>query len=590
MAVFYHQKIAKYARTKISETFAQKNRIILSVLDHVCDVLPTHESYALLQIPLEVNNFFEEMRGMYLIEYLAKNKRSADIRNFEKWWATVCVVIKDFFVAWEIIAEPLYDICKGRAANVLVKGNLRAALPDKYVRLLTPMPLWLADEKVATKLFADIVGDYDNVISVCRATRIEILAAYQGRITAAASGVVSNATSTRRERCVFENRCATWQVNNYYVLDGKSRYALYGDHRGLPKEMALLTASTLLPFYYLLVSEHLEITPSWLLNFKLYDKEGNLYGLQDNGRRAVSVKGRARREQAIVLTPFAQQLFQEILMLTKQAREYMQAKDNDDYRYLLIAADRVSEPARVQLIAPINSLIYRSSKFYKNLMKEFSENHQDTSMIKRITLSSVRKTGALKVYLLTGRVHMMSAALGHAKYKKDLLKQYLPEQIRMFFMHRWVRIYQTALTFEAVRGRDCMLEALSLSSMEEADVFFKNHGLKPLPKFLRVGTYGLPDSFETQQESTEKIIVPISTEVCTVLITMSHVVDKLRAGGLTITEDAETWYQTAKFIDISIGLSSEGKIDGISDEASKIFREAKYSHQLGSKFEAFLSQ
>lgn len=74
----------------------------------------------------------------------------------------------------------------------------------------------------------------------------------------------------------------------------------------------------------------------------------------------------------------------------------------------------------------------------------------------------------------------MSEALGHVEFNPSLLDHYLPLQVQRIFRERWIRIFQTSLIIEAVKGTDLVLEASGLSSMQELDEFLSHHAFKRL--------------------------------------------------------------------------------------------------------------
>ncbi|MBC3475714.1 hypothetical protein [Pseudomonas taiwanensis] len=560
--------------------------MIIDTLNAMLLLLVKSEDLKHLETPLGVNQVFERVKVVMLVQYQTDHPGENIDIEFENKWRRVWVELYAFFIGEGLVSEPLYPIPKGK-----IRGPVsRSSFPKDELEaietfgVLTPIPLTIKDEVAASRIYQQICTDLDLVKEACEEARAEILAAHWNRIKLAERGKVCSANDSTEAREKLENRCCTWQEYNYHATDKKSKASLYALREAMDPELALLSNSTLLPFFYLLVAEHPAVSASWLINYQLYDKHGNLQGLQKDGRIAVSVKPRRGHKSAlqpIHLNERARLLLDEVLMLTKQARDYLRDTGNDDYRYLFLTANGFGEPRRKKhAVPPLNDMTYAQSLLRKVLLEKLIGREGGKEFFDRVTLKNTRTTAALKIYFETGRLRDMADALGHKTLNRKILEKYLPPQLLRFFLNRWIRIFQTAITYKAVVGRPCLLEAMGLSDEHQLQEFLKNHDLRPLPKYLMVGTYGLPEIDITHKREHTQVVFPITADRCTFVLSCVTAVERLRADGHQISEVGMHWWRTGKFLQVSSGLHESGQIRVYSNEVLSILKAAKHSEAL----------
>lgn len=141
----------------------------------------------------------------------------------------------------------------------------------------------------------------------------------------------------------------------------------------------------------------------------------------------------------------------------------------------------------------------------------------------------------------------MSDALGHSSYNPKLLSHYLPEPILSFFQDRWVRIFQNAIIYEAMKDSDHLFDAVDFSA-DEIDKFLRNHQLKPLPEHLITGqvsnlTANVENGGQTRNGNA---VIPVSTPILRILNGIIELVDSAKGRG--IKPIAAQWYETARFV------------------------------------------
>jgi hypothetical protein len=589
----FHQCLIQFSRTYRSTTLLNKYRAIKKTIAQICETFPTLAHFKILENGAEVNNFYEFFYELSLAKYLVENPEDSDLRKFDKTWHLITTVAVEFFVTKKLIAKPLYELHRGAYSGAIATDKHNANSKGKLVKLLTPIPLQIDDDEALVLLHKEIIGTLDFLKDTCKQVRLDTLENHQRRVSAALKGKVSKYGDNVSDRLKFENQCATWEQYGYSVAQKPERYRFFGVTGSLPQELGLLENSTLVPFIYGAVAIEPRITATWLLDLKLVDKHDQEYGLRSDGTLALGEKARrgpARSQQDIDFSSETRQLFLDMLMLTAQARKRMREQGDDDWRYLMIGCDRGGgEPRRIRVLPPLNSNNYQNSALTVALEELVNSGRAPSSFsIDRVSMKSVRKTAALKVYFETGSVRKMAEALGHDHYNPELLKDYLPDQILEFFLDRWIRIFQTALIYIAVKDKPCALEALGFRTIDELLDFLRNHELKPFPEYLNVGRYGTQTISETYDPTYSQVIVPISSTLCSILITLADVVERIMQNGWQITTEVRSWYETAKFVRMSVDLHESGAIDACSPEVIRIFKESRYSPVLAKSLEQLL--
>ncbi|WP_207165870.1 hypothetical protein [Pseudomonas protegens] len=590
----FHHCLIQFSRTYRSTTLSTKYRAINKTVTQICETFPTLTHFKILENAAEVNGFFEYFYELSLAKYLIDNPEDSNLRLFDKDWHSITIVAVEFFVMKKLIAKPLYELHRGAYSGAIATEKHNANYNEKLVKLLTPIPLQIDDDEALVLLHREIIGTLDFLLQTCKQVRLDTLENHHRRVATALRGKVSKYEDDVLDRLKFENQCATWEKYGYSIASKPERYRYFGVTGSLPKELCLIDNSTLVPFIYGAVAMEPRITATWLVDLKLVDKHDQEYGLRSDGTLALGEKARrgpARSQQDIDFSSETRQLFLDMLMLTAQARKRMREQGDDDWRYLMIGCDRGGgEPKRIRALPALNSNKYQNSALTVALEKLVANGRApSTFSIDLVSMKSVRKTAALKVYFETGSVRKMAEALGHDHYNPELLKDYLPDQILEFFLDRWIRIFQTALIYIAVKDKPCALEALGFKTIDELLDFLRNHELKPFPEYLNVGRYGTQTISETYDPTYSQVIVPISSTLCSILITLADVVERVMQSGWQITTEVRSWYETAKFVRMSIDLHESGAIDACSPEVIQIFKESRYSPVLAKSLEQLLA-
>lgn len=127
------------------------------------------------------------------------------------------------------------------------------------------------------------------------------------------------------------------------------------------------------------------------------------------------------------LSFYSKHLIEQILNVTKIARNYLKKQQSQDYEYLFIGSvSPFVEPKKLKTIFHPNSI---KSRTY--LKKSFKNNHYATAyieqygedalndLIQNFTLTKFRASCAIKIYIETQSIYEMSKALGHKEFQKN---------------------------------------------------------------------------------------------------------------------------------------------------------------------------
>ena len=165
-------------------------------------------------------------------------------------------------------------------------------------------------------------------------------------------------------------------------------------------------------------------------------------------------------------------------------------------------------------------------------MAEFAEanniNHEEShSLLLRLSLTTLRASSAVQIFLKTGSAEDMSQALGHAAYNSSLLSRYLPEPILAFIQTRWIRAFQRGIICKAMAGSPRLLEATRFESMDKLHEFLSNHALRDIPQHLQNPDYPYknPSTSPKEQVANEsKVLISIDVGLLTILTSLSDAV------------------------------------------------------------------
>lgn len=320
-----------------------------------------------------VRSFWEKFWDFY------KRKRSETcnqvtvIKDWTREWNT--------FVSKALEGPGLFACCIGGLPGPETKGETDN--PRTLQALLCAIPTEnLTDEEALKFLKVALPESLDRVTTWANYRTRDILARRRARKHAALHGRVrtigSSPTSLifRENPSHYVNACATFEHHGYLTRqDIKSFSVLYPSNFGMVAyELGLPTTGALLPHAALLVAEHSELTPSMLENLDLWNTNDKLTGLSRQGNgiyylRAPKYRGKKRTGyKSILLNRRSLRIIREILVLTREIRQYLKERGHADWRKLFITCGLAfSKPRAVKRFATYTSARFSSGQVGRRL-------------------------------------------------------------------------------------------------------------------------------------------------------------------------------------------------------------------------------
>ncbi|OZS42685.1 hypothetical protein ASV53_17205, partial [Photobacterium sanguinicancri] len=366
----------------------------------------------------------------------------------------------------------------------------------------------------------------------------------------------------------LDNTVATFYHYGFGVGSRASTYLGFdGQADTLIRELNLPTAKTINIFASLLVLEHPKITPSWFQEWELFDKNGNQIGLKQTGNQWIAVsfknrKGATTAQQEIILTDYTKSIVDTLIEHTQFAREALKEKGGSDWRYVMLVANLKG----VNRSKNIGKLLSESENFNKTFeVNSYNDNKQlilskskAKELAEIVTLRNIRKARALQIYLETHSLKAVAEALGHKVLRLELMESYLPKPLMDYFNKRWIRQFQNAIIFEALKDSPYLFDALDFDE-STLDEFLKNHRLGDLPENLERAISSIY-SKENQKDinNSNELVFTLTTPLFQVLIAIQSVIDNATEDDL-FKPIIEKWYQSSVFILSHFTLTDKGK-------------------------------
>lgn len=403
-----------------------------------------------------------------------------------------------------VMAKPFCPLPRPQTGSCQEMRNLRASGEGRraFLTLLTPIPLEVSDDQALRLLFDQIERD---LLTVKQWARLEVAnhwARHQQCLQNAAEGVAyeygvsGRNTGTRwlvdeRNPDRFKNAAATFQRHGIRPSWADKVLRLYPTPiEEVTKALGLPYRTSLLAHGALLVAEHPRITTTFLERLNLYDKDGTQSGFvpTDAGYYLVGEKprrGSGDSQQRVLLNAETTDVIRQVIELTEPLRRYLRERNNDLWRRLFLETSSITtEPKPAQLQAAASAPRDRCA-LQSRIQETLGLRAPDAFRIAEgLTLKRVRASAGVVVYLATGSEEEMSKALGHKRFRPELLGRYLPKVLQDYFQERWVRLFQTGVILEAMKDSALLLEASGFKSMAQVDEFLSNHCLKHIPPCL----------------------------------------------------------------------------------------------------------
>ena len=527
----------------------------------------------------EIWGFFVKFREHF---FLRAHSLSLDIEPQKKLWNTFLKNITSCFIESLAWAMPYRALPEAPACALdPTKSRIITKSDGTHVRtkLITDVPLHITDEQAIKLLFKDIKYDLDVVTNWATDQTNKLINARIKRDRLAIRGTpISHIAGYKHlEDIGLDNICATFAQDGYRFsrayLDSRFGTDVYRED--LAELFALPNSAQLFPFQCLLVQRHPIITPSFLQDFELYDKQGRLSGFlkTDSGYQLIGFKdrkGAPESEQKVDLTPESIYLVQELIEITKPMRDYLKNKNDDKWRYLFLSSGGVYNEPTCPTINSWNDsrLAYKSAS--KLLAAQFSPHTELATddlfrFLKRISLTTIRASSAIVNFIEHKSTEKLSKQLGHKYYSPQLLSRYLPAEILNFLQSRYIRIFQTAMICTAMEGSPYLLKATSFNTITELHDFLSLYALKNIPKDLS----GKEDLAQTPTNPGHAYI-SVSPSTLSVLLSLKSAVETaLKSSKANICAKALYWTNVATHIVHEIEAGTDHLMKSHLSEAQK---------------------
>lgn len=545
----------------------------------------------------KARNVTSTVEQVFIVSKLDVKIKGNDLRYFYKEWSAIVKLVNDILIDSNIWDKPLYDFIVPEFKTASKGFKTHRKVVDGYLyssKLITDIPLSYTDKKAMSSLLISLNDDISHVVSAARRAVETIMKGYHMRIKNAAEGSARPWTKNhyRDVNYVYDdkNQCANWERYNYYLEPNDVVVSTFLGVKGKVDEFvnaySIIQNSMFYPFLYLLIYEHPIITNSWLESFQLCDKHGNKIGFIESNNSSLAIGYKPRKssphsEQKVVLSDTSRYLFDCLVKLTGQAREYLKNNNDYNYRYLLISGVALSKPNRIKDLR--SQKVFVNSCLNKFLLEPscYADKNRAEVILSNLTLSKFRASRAIQIYMKTNSIEAISEALGHKKPCPRLLERYLPDPILKYFQDRWIRIFQNAIVFEAMKDSRFLFKAIDISE-NDLEEFLKNHRLEALPNHIINGHL---DDFSYLGEGSEtkdsKMIIPLSESLLISLKCIVRLVNDHKEGMPALTKSAMEWFETAKFVS---NYLEEYQLFKYDPEISRIIKASEDIDPFLSKF------
>jgi hypothetical protein len=546
------------------EWFAARHAVQIPVFRTFCELIRDYDQPICDDDFLDsefITDFWRTLFKTHFIKGYADGTGSL-LGTLRVQWEIFHSFVENSLVPGQLVAPAIGPFPRApRHATPQLPTNRRRTTTgtDISTKLLTHVPLQISDDEAVELLFRRIETDLNIVYSWATREIQAIWEKYERR-DELAEGFNLNLTLPRKQigrDLSSDQKLHSLAYAAAFLRDKGYMSSCNGlpNHGRIPlkeaaRELGLPTAAALLPHCIVLAREHPAITPSFLENFELFNKNGQLTGFTDDveGAYLVGVKrrrGAALAQQTVQLNAVTREVVVQMIALTASVRAYMQGRGDDRWRYFLLTTGiGFGEPRRVMRLATLTSdAIQRERIVSRILALHITEasRTQVTDLVQCLSLPAVRASSAVLRYLSTHSVHEMSHALGHADYDPTLLNRYLPEPLRRFFQERWIRLLQNGVILESMKGSPHAVEASDFESLPEVDEFLRNHALK-LPSDLIAPRTASP----APANGTKEIVFGLDTSILTLMLSIRLAVDQSEAPA---SEVAVFWAEVTRAVE-----------------------------------------
>ncbi len=568
-----HEALCNYGMTHKYTTLRSHTAALLEMMKIWPELCSTVEE---LNQSLKEENAYHFFENVMLLAFAYSQAKQNCGKAFFKTWKSHVAVYTTCFVDTKVFDRPFRELLApvwkepiSKIPKFATGGDLDRKEKQQW---LTSIPLHIKDEEAIRTIHTRLNRDMNYVKCICEQKVTELEGRFDKNKKLEGKGLPLALCKKNRSEGSLElnseqmgelnmaNVLATFCEHGFLDLDGYSRFLGFQYIKDCIRALNLPNANNLMFLCAALVIEHPKITYSWLYNWELFDKNGNQTGFKKAGKNWVAVSWKARKgasnaQQEIILNEYSTRIVRLIKNITDIPRRLLRADGVDDYRYMLIKCDlrSATRVSRYNLWSPE----FKESIATNN--KNYGVSTADAkSLAELVSLRALRKSRGLQIYLESRKLDTVVEALGHKSIDFELLESYLPKPLMDYFNERWVRQFQNAIMFEAMKGSKYLYDAIDIQP-EHLNEFIENHGVGILPELIdngfndRICNGGKIDL--ENKISKDAIVLTISTGLLQVLIGIREVFENYTEVTI-VNNTAKRWYEIALFILTSLESDS----------------------------------
>lgn len=518
--------------------------------------------------PLRIYQFFGEFAKN---QFIGVTPDAKNLPTLKKSWNRFLSRIEEYFIKPGVWAEPLRSLPRAQNPNMRGHQSHVRETSDGYLvkeKLITDIPLHISNSEAIQLLFFQINADLDIVRSWANQQCRILMYNYEQRKIKAAMGLPLVPGKRRpASKITLENICATFEAYTYdtdlpALLKRLNKNRQHETPlRSAVHELGIPSTLSLFPLQCLLILEHPQITRSFLLEFKLYDKHGHLTGFfeedgayhlgyEEKANYISGLKPRSGKEnarQTFPLTKKSAEIIDNIIKLTTPARNYLRRKGDENWKRLFLGSEKgACYPTKCSIPNWNES---GGEVLIQEVMEQFTphtalRDHTLKKFIYRISMGSIRASCVIEDYIETADSKLASQILGHKKERTGLLDSYLPAPIVAYIETRGVRILQKVIICHALADSTYLLRSTNFDDLDILDAFLKNHVDSEIPAFL-IDPEGLEEKDISDLE--QELIIRIGVGTLSTLVSFFQAV-KSSSKPSQINPTALYWAKIAELI------------------------------------------
>ncbi|MBW1245519.1 hypothetical protein I7860_02380 [Pseudomonas tolaasii] len=524
--------------------------------------------------PILIKHLFLEFMVWYFHDQLAQDN---DLAAATKSYAAFLNLVNSTMLSAGLWAKPFAgSLPKPSIINVAGQDTNNKKNDKGEVfkeKLITEIPYQLTDTQAIELLFKDIKSDNDTLYKWANAKAWNISNRQKSRYSLARSGnpdKITYPTHFQPEDLNPADVCAAFNQHgfDYVKRDFAKRFGKNINREFLNSFLNVPTPDDLYPYKLLLVHAYPCITQSFVDDLELYSEKGDLHGFvklegyyQLTGYK--DRKGGKHSEVKIKLKPRDAVRVRQVIRITQPLREYLREQGDDAWRYLFIACSRgLTHPTKMK---PTNWNAGTLATRYQHLASEFApyltcSTEEVEEFICRISITSLRATRAVLIYIASNSITETAKALGHTDVSLDLLSRYLPAPILAFFQTRWIRAFQRGIVCMAMKDSKYLLRVSNFQTMDDLHTFLENNALKDIPESIRdpesIKNPKPARSSSADQEAADRVVISLNVGILTTLLSIEEAV-RLSTRRDEISAKAIYWAKLTKLVVNDITLGNE---------------------------------